>query len=867
MRISSCNRVRISIALAIAATAVLLSPSVVYGEDNSDAPVDTVLKDGVVRADATVGGGFFRYHNRADALFASPGAMRSGLLGFANPAMPATMNGFDAAGHFSVTDDRDIPRFGIYTGSPFVGFGVRSIDSPVGRINDYRVNLAADLDEVKVGLGYGWHGGETELLPGGENLGRVLSAGALVRPSAYTSLGLTSTVSLSGAGAEAVADLAVRPFGNEWLAVFGEYAADTDRGSASGRWSAGAVTELLSGVRLTGRYIEDRGLEAGISVSLGNFGVGYRRSEDVLDEGFEREAADEFSFRFGSYDRNIAESYLTDESRYLELDLSGSVAEKPRFIFDPTPTIYGVTDTLDKARRDPTVGGVLINATNLRLSQAAAFEISRALERFREEGGRVVVYIERAGMDALHLIAQADRVVMDPEGGLTLPGFAASSTYLAELLDTVGIGVVEFRQAEYKSALETLTREDMSDEEREQRQAFVDQYYNTVRDSVTDGRDIDNDTFDELVDYAPQLFFDELAEAGLADESLRFNDIDDVLSELEGTTPQRIRAESLGDNRLPRDNEWGPRPRIGVVYANGMVATDMGMQAREIARELRSMRKDPDIAGVVLRVNSPGGDILASDLISEEVQRLSDAKPTAVSMAGVAASGGYWISMYADRIFALPTTLTGSIGVIVGWTYDEGLRENLRLNEDSVQRGESADLFSGPVLPLLGLGLPPREPDEREREQFREVTERRYESFVENVGDARDLETEEVKRIAAGRVWTGEAAVENGLVDETGTLHDAISYVRGQAGIPDEQRVTIVQGPALPLVDIPADIPRLAESLASTVANDAHLGGPPTESALVSEYIKSITESGGTPQALMPFEHLHWYYRESGGKR
>ncbi|MFP4644490.1 MAG: S49 family peptidase [Spirochaetales bacterium] len=866
MRILSGNRTRVSIAAAAVVVTVLCSP-VAYSEESTEGAVDTLLKDGVVREDTTVGGGFFRYHNRTDSLFASPGAMRSGLLGFANPAMPATTDGIDAEGYFSVTDDGDFPRFGLYTGAPFLGFGVRSLDSPVGRINDYRVNLAADLDNLKLGLGYGWHRGKTELLSGGEKLGRVLSAGALVRPSAYASLGLTGTVSLSGVGAEAVADLAVRPFGNEWLAFFGEYAADTDRAVASGRWSAGAVTEPLSGVRFTGRYVEDRGLEAGVSVSLGNFGVGYRRSEDILDEGSERETAGEFSVRAGSYDRNIAESYFADESRYLTLDMDGQVTERPAFIFDPTPSIYEVTDTLDKARRDPTVGGVLIDATNLSLSEPAAHEISRALERFRDEGGRVVLYLERAGMDALHLIAQSDRVAMDPEGGLTLPGYASSSTYLAELLDRVGIGVVEFRQGEYKSALETLTREGMSEEEREQRRAFVDQYYTTLRETVTHGRDIETDVFDELIDYAPELSFDELKDAGLVDASLRFNDIDEVLTELEGTAPERIRAGSLADNRLPRDNEWGPRPKIGVVYASGMVATDMGMRAREIAGELRSMRKDPGIEGVVLRVNSPGGDILASDLISEEVQRLSDEKPTAVSMAGVAASGGYWISMHADRIFALSTTLTGSIGVISGWSYDEGLRENLRLNEDSVQRGDSADLFTGPVLPLIGLGLPPREPDEREREQFNDATERQYDTFVEKVSEARNLEREDVERIAAGRVWTGEAAVENGLIDETGTLHDAIAYVRNQAGISDEQRVSIVQGPGVPLVGMSADIPLLAESLARTSAFDAQRNERHAESALLSQYIESITESGGTPQAVMPFEHLHWYYRESGGNR
>lgn len=835
--------------------------------------------------EVTVEGRFLRYHNRSDALLASPGALRSGLLGFANPAMVSVPREPDLVFSWAPDiEEEGIDRWGLYAAVPGLSYGVRSFLTPNGRVNDNRLTLGADFDVVKAGLSYGWYGGDLHYDPATSALGRTLSAGVLFRATSFTSLGLTGTTSLSGSGAEAVVDLAIRPFSTELLTLFGEYAADTERGAFDGRFSTGAVFEPLAGVRVTGRYIEEEGVQAGVEVSLARAGVSYRRGVELVDDDNRRAPRDQYTVRIGAYDRNIVEAVVPDGSRYLELELRGSLFERRRFLFDQAPTIPATLDAIEKARTDRRIGGIVINATDMSLSMSNAWEVANALNRFRDDGKQVALYLERGGMPALLLATAADRVVMDPEGSLAVRGFSSTSTYLADLFDEYGIGVIEFRHAEYKSALEAFTRRDLSDPEREQRQAFIDTYYEIVRSAVESWREIDGERFDELVDYAPPIFASDLQDAGIVDSLARYSDIGSELYAIEGFTPPRVAAWRLEANVLPDDNDWAPRPRIGVVYALGMTATNIGMQAREVARELRQMRRDPSILGVVMRVDSPGGDILASDMVAQEVRRLAERKPVAVSMSGTAASGGYWISMYADRIFALPTTLTGSIGVINGWFYDEGFSRRLHLDSDGVQRGESADLFSGPSLPLVGLSLPARPPTDREFNEYARMTERWYERFLENVSEARGMRYADVEAAARGRIWTGEAAIDRDLIDEIGTFSDALRWVREQSGIPVQKRIHLVEGPDLPFVPFPTSLPNilaggrpvarsgfirehglLARSRVFSRTPSDDRFDPASPDTVLTGYLDTVVKMGGRPAALIPFEHMHWIYRRDAG--
>ena len=248
---------------------------------------------------------------------------------------------------------------------------------------------------------------------------------------------------------------------------------------------------------------------------------------------------------------------------------------------------------------------------------------------------------------------------------------------------------------------------------------------------------------------------------------------------------------------------------MAVVYATGICALDSGIRARQLAPLLEGLGEDPRVAAVVLRVDSPGGDALAADLVAAALLRLRQSKPVVVSQGYVAASGGYWLSMYADAIVAAPLTVTGSIGVIGGWVYDRGLKGRLGLSTDKVQVGEHADLAFGMWLPLLGLRLPDRNLNDEERARQEGAIRALYGDFIAQVAAGRDRPVDEVESLAQGRVWSGTAAAGNGLVDEIGGLERAVQLAAAKAGLEADTQVEWVEMPARPLFNRQALSPAL----------------------------------------------------------
>jgi protease-4 len=241
--------------------------------------------------------------------------------------------------------------------------------------------------------------------------------------------------------------------------------------------------------------------------------------------------------------------------------------------------------------------------------------------------------------------------------------------------------------------------------------------------------------------------------------------------------------------------EWGAPRRIALVYAIGACALDTGIRARWLERTLLGLARDPSVAAVVLRVDSPGGYGLASDLVATAIEKCRDTKPVIVSQGQVAASGGYWISMNADRIVAGPTTVTGSIGVIGGWVYDAGLSEKLGMSSDHVQRGAHGDFASGIRLPLIGRRVPARNLTEEERSIVEAAIREHYADFVRKVAHGRGMSEEQVERIAQGRFYSGLDGQAHGLVDDLGNLLFALDLARDRAAITASEPVQIVEYP------------------------------------------------------------------------
>ena len=785
--------------------------------------------------------GFTEYHDRTNFLMSSPGSMKFGLYGYDNPAVLSTMHQPDVL--FQWSDDGGFSEFnnwGIFASGSNIGFGSVTNNFDDMRITDYRISAAMGDESGSIGIGYGWYGGDT----GDQLFDSNITLGTLSRPNRYISIGLFGTRSLERADYEGVVDIGLRPFGTERLALFGDYAVNSEHGFSEAVWSAGYTIEALPGIRVAGRYIEGGGFTAGIQVNFSRGGVSFQNHRDAdSNHNFNT-----YGVRLGAYDRNVSDTYFRDKDTYMNVNLRGSLSYQTRRFFDDSRTLFETLQAIEEARKDPTIGGVVVNATAMQLGQGMVWEVKDELKKLQAEDKKVILYLERGGMNTLHLISAADKVVMDPEGSLNLPGYVMGSTYLADLFSSVGIGVDEFREMEYKSAFEALSRTGMSDADREQRQALIDDFYDLTRDGITETRDITEADYDSLINFGASLLPAELVEAGVVDTLVRYNEINEVVKQLEGESRRRISSENLTAFQKPSDDRWGKDPKIGLLYAIGPTTTESGIRGRKLASEFEKMRRDDDIKAIVLRADSPGGDALASDLVAAEMKKAAEEKPVIVSMGGVAASGGYWISMYADTIMALPNTITGSIGVIGGWLYDDGFSDNLNLHTDHVKRGESADLMFGPTLPLVGLSLPNRSLTDEERAQFVDRLNTLYDRFIEKVAEGRNMEFDDVKDVAAGRVWTGTDAQERGLVDEIGTMYAAIHMAREQAGIDEDERFEIVEGPEPPMFAFPGLL-----SLAGIEEQQ--------ESDPMMEYLELILDRSGDPMVMMPFEYYHFYYR------
>jgi protease-4 len=250
----------------------------------------------------------------------------------------------------------------------------------------------------------------------------------------------------------------------------------------------------------------------------------------------------------------------------------------------------------------------------------------------------------------------------------------------------------------------------------------------------------------------------------------------------------------LLDIALPQDN-WGQNPKIAVVYGLGECAMDSGIKARWLERVFLGLEKDKKVKAVVFRVDSPGGDGMASDLVAEALKKCARKKPVIVSQGQVAGSGGYWISMYGNRIFAGPNTITGSIGVIGGWIYDDGIGEKTGMTADHVERGDHADLMSGIRIPFINLNIPVRNLDEIEYARMERIIREYYRGFVEKVAAGRNMSIDFVNEIAQGHFYSGVDGKELGLVDEIGGMMTAIAVARHDAGLSIDDEIDLVEIP------------------------------------------------------------------------
>lgn len=422
-----------------------------------------------------------------------------------------------------------------------------------------------------------------------------------------------------------------------------------------------------------------------------------------------------------------------------------------------------------------------------------------SLARYRELRDRIValeaadkpvtVYLDRSARNGeIYVASAARRVILHPAADVQFVGLAVELTHLRGLLDLVGVEPQFVKRAQYKTAPETFTHPEPSQANLEMQEALIGDLFDEMVGRVAEGRGVSPTVVRGWIDHGPMTSTEAL-DKGLVDALKYPDELEDELETLHEGSVTMLDLSDLPEPRSP----WEDPKQIAVIYVEGTITSGKSTAggllsgrtsgAETVARNLRRARKDGQVRAVVLRVDSPGGSALASDVVWREVERLKKSgKPVVASMGGVAASGGYYVLAGADAVWAQPDTITGSIGVFSGKFSTSEIREALGVSTTTLSRGRHAAINSAY-----------RPWDDIQRERMQHLVDATYERFKTRVADGRDMSAEDVEERARGRVWSGARAKELGLVDELGGLTEALADARERAGIPADAKVGIVE--------------------------------------------------------------------------
>ncbi|MFK7838774.1 MAG: signal peptide peptidase SppA [Bdellovibrionales bacterium] len=470
--------------------------------------------------------------------------------------------------------------------------------------------------------------------------------------------------------------------------------------------------------------------------------------------------------------------------------------------FEPEPlTLKQTVDALNKAALDERVNGLLVRIKSASMGMTQAYELNQALDAFKESGKFAHVYSSSygetaPGLGAYAFISNFDEIWMQPLGVVSITGLHAYMPFMRELLDKIGVTPNFFQRKDYKSAYENLTHARMTPENREVITRLIGDIRSDVLNVVPANLEMDQDDFDRLVN-------DGLFTASAAKEAGLITHVDyaDVLV---GNIKEAVTGDREADDDLfvgmrhyamdaLKPKAMGSKgSKVALVYAVGTIMQSSGSSvpgaasnvaaAEDIAPAILAAANDEDVRAIVLRVDSPGGSPVASESILRAIERAKDKdKLIIVSMGATAASGGYWISAYADHIFVMPSTVTGSIGVVGGKFAFDGLFDKVNVNWDGVQWGRNSGLWS------IDSAF-----SKSEASRINAMLDAVYDGFITRVAKGRNMSEQDVDQVAGGRVWSGARAIDVGLADQIGGLNDALDYVAVELGKADRSDLNVV---------------------------------------------------------------------------
>ena len=482
----------------------------------------------------------------------------------------------------------------------------------------------------------------------------------------------------------------------------------------------------------------------------------------------------------------------------LILKLEGDVPEKsapdiplPFFEGRSPITVHQLWVTLKKAAVDPRIKAVIFEPRGVGAGWAKMQEIHQELEQFRKTGKPLVAFLRNPGGREYYLATACDRVYMTPEDSLDLKGLRVEAMFLKNTLDKLGVKMDIIHAGKYKDAGDMLTQTSMSPETREVLNQVLDQYYGDLVTTIATGRKKQPEEVRSIIDKGPYRASDALS-SGLVD-AVAFED------QVEGEMQKRLNRGDLKKvshktylKITPQSVGSEGGKRIAFIVGEGEITrgsgesafADEGFTSGGFNKLLKQVENDASIKAAIVRVNSPGGDGIASDDMLHEVKNLSRKKPVIFSMSDLAASGGYFIAMTGDPIVAYPNTLTGSIGVIMGKINLRGLYDKIGVQKELLTRGRYAALDSD----YENL-------TDDERQKLRQEVDDFYKAFVSRVAEGRKRPYDQIEPLAQGRVWLGAQGKQNGLVDELGGIDRAIELAKQKAHIPAGEKITLVAYP------------------------------------------------------------------------
>jgi protease-4 len=499
----------------------------------------------------------------------------------------------------------------------------------------------------------------------------------------------------------------------------------------------------------------------------------------------------------GAFDNSGEKTFSVKENSVLHLKVEGAITERgmdnPFEELDLGPFmppavlgVRGIVKSIEHAKTDDNIKGIYLDIRNIEAGFATVEEIRNALIDFKKSKKFIYSYSEVYSQKSYYLASTATKLYMNPQGGMEFKGLSAQLMFFKNMLEKLSIEMQIFRHGKFKSAIEPFMLDKMSEANRLQTETYMNSIWNSILEGISKERGISIDKLNELANNlvigSPESALNEKLVDGLLyeDEVMALLKKDLKLAEKDKIAFADVAKYQKKVKESRKEKKIGSKqPKIALIYAVGSIESGEGDEetigSDRIAKAIKDARLDSTVKAIVLRVNSPGGSALASDVIWREMTLAKKAKPTIVSMGDVAASGGYYISCAADRIFAQPNTITGSIGVFgVLPNLQKALSDKLGINIDTVNTNKHSD-----------VGTAFRKVSESEYVYIQSAVEKVYETFIGRVAEGRNTTTALIDSIGQGRVWSGVDALKINLVDELGGTNEALAYAAKMAKITD----------------------------------------------------------------------------------